>query len=414
MKRAIASLYLDTRRIKKNKCYPLKIKVLYDGVKKYYPLYYDLTIKEFEGAINRSRDYIETSIKIYDELNKIQKILNSLEDFSFNFLENILKNSTVNNTDKLEDWFNTKIEQLKENDQISTAETYEHAIAAINKIGKNLKLIDIDEKFLKTFYNKLVYADNNQINITSAGMYMRNLRHILNLAIDAGALDRKYYPFKKFTIPAGKKRKYNNATVSHSDLLKIINYKSEGKTRLARLKQKYVDYFAFCYYLGGCNFTDLLKLKPNCFVSDGDNINIEFIRQKTKRTSKQSSTIVHRVNPHMIEIMKRQCQSNTKYLFPVLSGNEGAATRNKIQIFIKQTNDFIQRVAEELQIKNASSITTYSARHSYATHLFNSGFSTAQVASLLGHEDTKTTENYRGRLSTDVLDKVSLFLNQVV
>lgn len=408
MKRATVSLYLDTRRIKKNNLYPLKARVHYERKYQYYPLNLDTTVEQYEDIIKNTVRHKD----VYDELFKIQAAIDSLEVFTFNLLENALNKYVA--TDKVKDWFEAKISELKENDQISTAETYTNALIAINKVGKDLRLIDIDEKFLKLFYNKLVYADKSIINVTTAGMYMRNLRHILNLAIDAGALDVKHYPFKKFTIPAGRKRKYNNATVKHSDLLKIINYKSEGKTRLARLKQQYVDYFAFSYYLGGCNFTDLLKLKPDCFVSDGDNINIEFTRQKTKRTSKQSSTIVHRVNNHMVEIMKRQCKPDTKYLFPILNGKEKEAARKEVQIFIKQTNKFIKKIAKELDIKNAESISTYSARHSYATHLFNSGFSTEQVAGLLGHEDTKTTENYRGRLSNVILDKVSLILNQVI
>lgn len=408
MKRATLALYLDTRRMKKNNCYPLKARVKYAGKNKFYLLNFDTTIKQYEDILKNTH----RNNDVYDRLTRMQKIIDSLDVFTFELFEKLLTKAV--GTDSLNDWFKTKISELRENDQIATAETYHYTLNAINKIDKNLRLTDIDERFLHKFYNKLVYSDNSVINITTAGMYMRNLRHILNLAIDAGVLDKKSYPFSKFVIPAGRKRKYSKATLSHSDLVKIINYKSNGKTLLARLKQQYVDYFAYSYYLGGCNFTDLLKLKPDCIVEDGDNVNIEFIRQKTKRTSKQSSTIVHRVNIHMIEIMKRQCQPNSKYLFPILNGKEGHATRDKILIFIKQTNKFVQKVAKELNIKNASNITTYSARHSYATHLFNSGLSTAQVASLLGHEDTKTTENYRGRLSNDVLDKVNLLLNQIV
>lgn len=52
----------------------------------------------------------------------------------------------------------------------------------------------------------------------------------------------------------------------------------------------------------------------------------------------------------------------------------------------------MKRIAKELDI--IKPITTYYARHSFATILKRSGASTEFISDALGHSDLKTTKNY--------------------
>ena len=62
-------------------------------------------------------------------------------------------------------------------------------------------------------------------------------------------------------------------------------------------------------------------------------------------------------------------------------------------------------MAEEAEIDVA--LTTYVARHSWATHAKHAGYPTAAISEGLGHETEKTTQIYLDSFDTDVLDKMT-------
>ena len=66
----------------------------------------------------------------------------------------------------------------------------------------------------------------------------------------------------------------------------------------------------------------------------------------------------------------------------------------------------IRVIAKKAGLPNWESLTTYSIRHSVATYLFNEGYSINIVGDVLGHDSTKTTEAYKGRLPV-IFNKVS-------
>ncbi len=70
-----------------------------------------------------------------------------------------------------------------------------------------------------------------------------------------------------------------------------------------------------------------------------------------------------------------------------------------IQNVTRKVNKYIKRIAKELEIdKNISS---YTARHSFATILKNAGVSPSFIGESLGHSSLKTTEGYLGSFETD-------------
>jgi len=58
---------------------------------------------------------------------------------------------------------------------------------------------------------------------------------------------------------------------------------------------------------------------------------------------------------------------------------------------IRRTNKRLKEIGKSLNIYHLS---TYSARHSFATVLKRSGANIAYISESLGHADQKTTENY--------------------
>ena len=64
----------------------------------------------------------------------------------------------------------------------------------------------------------------------------------------------------------------------------------------------------------------------------------------------------------------------------------------KIKQATKTINKYCKRIGEELEIE--TKITTYTARHSFATVLKRAGAPIEFISESLGHKDLKTTENY--------------------
>lgn len=113
-------------------------------------------------------------------------------------------------------------------------------------------------------------------NLTTIGIYMRNIRAIMNDAKKNGIIKENQYPFckGKYEIKIGKSRK---KALTLEQIGKISRFEDGLEST-----EKYGDLWMFIYFCNGINVVDLLKLKF-LNIEDGE---ICFIRQRTERTSK--------------------------------------------------------------------------------------------------------------------------------
>jgi hypothetical protein len=98
------------------------------------------------------------------------------------------------------------------------------------------------------------------------------------------------------------------------------------------------------------------------------------------------------------------------YIFPVLVGNESALVqKRKTQYLTRAINKRMAAVGEKLGIGH---ISTYTARHSFATVLKRSGANIAYISESLGHSDLKTTENYLASFEREEREKNAKLLTE--
>lgn len=155
--------------------------------------------------------------------------------------------------------------------------------------------------------------------------------------------------------------------------------------------ERYRDLWFFMYLCNGINVADLIKLKYKNIV-DGE---ICFVRQKTELTTKTRKEIRAIITPKIQAIIDKwgtpNCQADN-YIFPYLTGVEDAEKKkNLTKDLTKRINKRMKVIGEALGIDG---ISTYTARHSYATVLKRSGANIAYISESLGHNDLKTTESY--------------------
>jgi len=378
------SSILDNRRATNDNLYPVKIRVTYQRTRKYYSTGKYITKKVWEelpDTKSKKMQTLKSDIQNTFEIVKttVQGLLYE-GDFSFEALNSRLNKSS---SDTLNAGFKIKIQALLDNEQVGTHLFYQDALKSVENFGgESISYMTVTVDWLKR-YEK--YMLNLGRAYTTIGMYCRAIRCVINEAKKAGIIKENQYPFGngKYEIPTGKGRKL---ALTLQQIKSIIDY-SDG----TESTEKYRDLWFFSYLCNGINFADMLKLK----YSNIQNGEICFLRAKTARTSKVKKEVCAVVTTEMDAIIKKwgnKSQKPDDYIFGFLTGKETPfKEKDKIKLVIRYCNKRLKKIGTKLGIEGLS---TYTARHSYATVLKRSGANIAYISESLGHNDLKTTENY--------------------
>ena len=223
------------------------------------------------------------------------------------------------------------------------------------------------------------------------GIRFRTIRMIYNLAIEMEIVKPEYYPFKRFKVS----RLYHSTVkraIKKEEIQAVINYTTSGKNFYTTLA---VDLFTFSYFMGGINFVDIAYLTDkNIF----DN-RLIYYRKKT------SKLINLPMQEKAMFVLKKYDQRNKPYLFPILSASHKTEQQrlNRLHKVITKVNKALKAVGEELNIP--VKLTTYVARHSYATVLKRAGVSTSIISESLGHSSEKITQVYLDSFENDAINE---------
>lgn len=114
---------------------------------------------------------------------------------------------------------------------------------------ESLRFADISVGWLRDFEQWL----GATCSVNTRGIHLRNIRAVMNAAIDEGVVPADLYPFRRFKI---KKEETMKRSLSVGDLRRLRDYPCEGWQR------KYVDVFMLSFYLAGINLVDLMGLPP--------------------------------------------------------------------------------------------------------------------------------------------------------
>ena len=278
--------------------------------------------------------------------------------------------------------FDTYINELMNADRVGTAVSYRCAKNSLESFKKGLRFADINKQMLEKYESWMLKSGNS---ISSVGIYLRSLRTILNRA----RIDRSLYPFGSdknlYEIPTSKNTK---KALNLTEVAQFFNYQTDPTSTKSMAR----DYWIFIYLCNGINVKDLCLLKRKNIEGD----TLKYLRAKTKRSKKDQQKIVVSLKPQAKEVINRWGQpsvSPESYVFPHLKkGMSAEVERATYQQLTKTINKYMKLIAKELGINK--DVTTYYARHSFATILKNSGASIEFISEALGHSDSKTTQSY--------------------
>lgn len=420
------AIILDTRRIKENNKYPVKLRVNYQRVTNYYPTIFDLCQEDYDKL---SAPRISAGLQnIKSDLKKIEReaeiTTKEMETFTFSAFEKsfVISNPLFRQRKRKREpiieqndefdftpfhkkfailleancepgtiaWsYREYIKRLLREGRISTAVNYHCSYVSIKKFRGNIRFAAITTSYLIAYEQEIKAKGLSKSTI---GIYLRPLRAVYNDAVDAGLAKKdKSYPFgrRKYQIPAARKTK---KALELSDVEKIYYY---DENKLRESEQRSRAYWLFSYFGNGMNPKDIACLKYNNIHDDY----LIFERAKTERSLREDpKPITVFLNDDMKAIIERWGNKPAlpnEYIFPILyQGVTPLRQYTLIQSLVSVINDCMERILDDLGINKKA--TTYVARHTFSTILKKSGASTEQIQEALGHTDIKTTENYLG------------------
>lgn len=394
----VATIF-DSRVQNSAELYPVKVRVTYKRDRIYFPTGKKLSAIEWEKLPEtKSRELIKVKNDIqaiFELVTDKVKVLVKEGNFSFDALSRTLDKSSG---DTLNGFFKDEIKELDEKGREGSRLYYDNVLKGVIRYkGESIKFSTISKAWIEG-YQKFLLDEGK--TYTTVGMHMRAIRAILNIAKKAGLLKSSAYPFgkDKYQIPTGKGRKL---ALNLNQIWQVVNF-TDGNPKT----EFYRDLWFFSYLCNGINFADLLQLK----FLNYQNGEIVWYRQKTKNTEKVKTEIIADVTPEMRDIIQRWGNEPLpdNFIFPILTGKE---TPRELKLvtknIIKSTNDRLKKIRKALKI---GKLTTYSARHSYATVLKRSGANIAYISESLGHSDLKTTDNYLASFEPEERKKNSKLL----
>jgi len=265
----------------------------------------------------------------------------------------------------------------------------------------DIKTDDITPASVQKLIKSMKYEG---ISLNSIRIYMRALASIYSYGIERG-LTKNDNPFKNIQGLTLTSTRRKNSALDKNSLNNLLLYKPKNAS-----EQMGKDFFFLTYMLSGMNIGDILRLKNNAINNKDE---ITFIRHKTSRNQEETRIPLTKNSKNILNKYGRINKSAPNdYILPYLAGKTDNKTiANTINRIDKKINAGLKSISENLGIDK---ITTYNARHTFATHMRDSGMEPGQLATLMGHLSTKTTEIYLSTISTTAIEKSKAILEETI
>lgn len=378
--------------------YPLMLRICKDGKKKYQSLGISVLPRYWDFTRNKpkpncpNKEYIQKII--LDKQTELQQRM-----LEFNSEQKEYTTTTLLNDENkkfelktVSQFYQELIEQCKSNDKCGNRLIYKSSYNSLKVFTKNqldIPFSAIDVSWLNKYEKWLRSKGNKE---TTMSLMFRTLRSAYNKAIKAKCARKSDYPFDEYKINKFDTKTQKRA-IAKTEVLKFTKEVDNiGKRQYVQLSK---DIFIFSYLCGGINFTDIANLtKAN--ITNG---RLHYIRQKTGKLIKLG------ISEEAMQIIKKYESESKGYLFPILNANihkTPLQKQNRIHKMLGKINKNLKLIAAQLNVD--ANMTTYVARHSFASVLKKSGVSIALISEALGHSDLSTTQVYLDSFDNEQID----------
>lgn len=271
-------------------------------------------------------------------------------------------------------FFRQQIAKKEQMQCIGTKNNYTHAANRFMEFRNNedLAFSQMTGEMME-MYQAWLFGRGVRQNTVS--FYLRTLRTLYNKAVEAGhAPDKDIFTHVQIANVRTAKRAITVKDIRNIEKLDLPSGSSLDKAR---------DLFLLSFYLRGMAFVDMAFLK-NTDLKCGmisynrrkthQNLNIEWI--------KPMQAIIDKYAEHT---------KDSPYMLPILTGTETSpyAAYRKVE---HNTNYNLKKIGEMIGLKIP--LTTYVARHTWASIALHMNIPIATISEGMGHNSYKTTQIY--------------------
>ena len=379
---------------------PLMLQISKDGKRKYRSLGISIDAKFWDFTKNRlrsncpNREYIQNIIleKQAELQQRILELNSEQKEYTASTLLN--NENTKFELKPVGEFYRSLIEQYALDNKCGNRLIYKSSFNSLKAFTRNkldILFSDIDVDRLNKYEKWLRSKGNKE---TTISLMFRTLRSVYNKAIKAKCARKSDYPFGEYKInkfdTSTQKRAINKAEVLKFNTDKIT---AIGKRQYIELSK---DIFIFSYLCGGINFTDIANLTQANIIKG----RLHYIRQKTGKLIKIG------IPEEAMQIIEKYAHVSKGYLFPILNSQihkTALQKQNRIHKILGKVNKNLKLLAAQVGVE--ANITTYVARHSFASVLKKSGVNIALISEALGHSDITTTQIYLDSFDDEQMDE---------
>lgn len=383
---AVLSLYLDTRYKRPDGCYLVKIKI---SLPRNRNIQINTAIRVAEtqwdkqkGRVVKSIKQLEYNTRLTYKVRQAETVMLNLEQSGelYQLTPSDIKTRIEREMGRVVTADNSFIEFFREftaRKKPSTRASYETTLNKIVRFcdGSLLRFESVTYAWLNDFQ---LFMAQEGLSVNSQAIMLRNIRSVFNQAINEDRVSLSAYPFRKYKI---KKEETRKRSLTIEQIRMLRDYDCEESQR------QYRDMFMLIFYLGGINTVDLFHL------TGLDNGYVDYQRFKTGRLYRI------KVEPEAMEIIRRY--KGKGYLINVLD------RYTNYRDYQHRLNKNLQEIGPVEIIKDKAGkrrkkqknglfpeLTTYWARHSWATIAAGLDIPKETIAAVLGHGGNSVTDIY--------------------
>ena len=221
--------------------------------------------------------------------------------------------------------------------------------------------------------------------------YMRTLQAVYNRWMSPGIEGYNPVQFKDVYTKVESRTK-RALTAEQMEQLRNTDF-----SVLTLRQQQVLTYFLLMFMLRGMPFIDLAHLRK----SDLRNRRITYRRHKTGKL------MVVDVPPDAMRLLQKyRDKTDSEYLFPLLHGGLFMEEHHhRYQETLRHFNRELARLMK--QLLPGVSVSSYTARHTWATLAYHSGVPVGLISQSLGHSSIRVTMTYLKPFDAEVIDRIN-------
>ena len=389
-----------------NGAHPLMIRLCKDGKKQYVSLGVSVLPQFWDFEKNKpKRNYpskalidklIASKMAEYNAL--VVDMIAERKEYTPQSLAQAVEQKTQGQI--VAEMYNRLFAEMKKVERLGNLAVYKYSFNSLMSYTRNkldIPFRDIDCLWLKR-YEEWLHARG--CKDTTISQLFRTLRSVFNKAIEQEVIKQDVYPFNRFKVNKFDVHTVKRA-ISKEEVQKIFAIDLSDSCFYLKLAR---DMFLFSYFGSGINFSDIALLRF-CDLRDG---RVCYVR---KKTGKSISFPLNDISTKIVEKYASPFGNDNDYIFPILDAGihkTEQQKRDRIRRTLKKVNRELKVLGEMIGLEMP--LTTYVARHTYATVLKRSGVSVALISESLGHSNLSTTLIYLDSFENSQSDAAMQYL----